>query len=75
LYVIKEYCRTLRLKFTGKDSKNQILIQEKVKRILNSSNTCYHSVQRILSSRLLFKNFACDSVWVRNLVSDIKGGT
>jgi hypothetical protein len=41
-------------------------------------------VQNLLSSRLLSKNikiriqnynFICDSVWVRNLVSDIKGGT
>jgi hypothetical protein len=35
---------------------NQNLIQEEIKRILNSSNACYHSVQNILSYRLLSKN-------------------
>jgi alpha-D-ribose 1-methylphosphonate 5-triphosphate synthase subunit PhnL len=35
---------------------NQNLIQEETKRRLNSSNTCYHSVQNLLSSRLLSKN-------------------
>jgi hypothetical protein len=32
------------------------LIQEEIKRILNSGNACYHSVQNILSSHLLSKN-------------------
>jgi hypothetical protein len=51
---------------------NQNLIQEEIERRLNSSNTCYHSVQNLLSSYLLSKNvkiriyktiiFACDSV-------------
>jgi hypothetical protein len=35
---------------------NQILIQEKIKRRLNSGNACYHSVQNRLSSHLLSKN-------------------
>jgi hypothetical protein len=35
---------------------NQNLIQEKIKRRLNSGNACYHSVQTLLSSRLLSKN-------------------
>jgi hypothetical protein len=35
---------------------NQNLIQEEIKRRLNSGNACYHSVQNLLSSRLLFKN-------------------
>jgi ribosomal protein S2 len=34
---------------------NQNLIQEEIKR-LNSDNACYHSVQNLLSSRLLSKN-------------------
>jgi hypothetical protein len=29
------------------------LIQEEIKRRLNSGNACYHSVQNLLSSRLL----------------------
>jgi hypothetical protein len=33
-----------------------VLIQEEIKRRLNSGNVCYHSVQNILSSRLLSKS-------------------
>jgi hypothetical protein len=36
--------------------KNQYLIQEEVKRRLNSDNACYYSVQNLLSSHLLSKN-------------------
>jgi hypothetical protein len=53
---------------------NQNLIQEQMKRRLNSGNACYHSVQNLLSSHLLLKNlqiriyetiyFACGSDWV-----------
>jgi hypothetical protein len=32
------------------------LIQKEIKRRLKLGNACYHSVQKILSSRLLFKN-------------------
>jgi hypothetical protein len=35
---------------------NQNLIQEEIKRRLNSGNACYHSVQNLLSSRLLSGN-------------------
>jgi hypothetical protein len=35
---------------------NQILIQEEIKRKLNSFNARYHSVQKLLSSRLLSQN-------------------
>jgi hypothetical protein len=35
---------------------NQNLIQEEIKRRLNSGNACYHSVQNLLSSLLLSKN-------------------
>jgi hypothetical protein len=35
---------------------SQNLIQEEIKRRLNSGNACYHSVQNLLSSRLLSKN-------------------
>jgi sorting nexin-29 len=35
---------------------NQNLIQEEIKRRLISGNACYHSVQNLLSSRLLSKN-------------------
>jgi hypothetical protein len=63
---------------------NENLIQEEIKRRLNSGNACSHSVQNLLSSRLLSKNlkiriykttilpvvlYGCET-----LVSDIKGG-
>jgi hypothetical protein len=35
---------------------NQNLIQEEIKRRLNSGNACYHSAQNLLSSCLLLKN-------------------
>jgi hypothetical protein len=41
----------------GNDSiTNQNLFQEEIKRRLNSGNACYHSVQNLLSSRLLSKH-------------------
>jgi hypothetical protein len=43
-------------KYLGTTVTNQNLIQEEVKRRLNSGNTCYHLVQNLLSSRLLSKN-------------------
>jgi hypothetical protein len=35
---------------------NQNYIHEEIKGSLNSGNACYHSVQNLLPSRLLFKN-------------------
>jgi hypothetical protein len=35
---------------------NRNLIQEEIKRRLNSGNACYHSVQNIVPSRLLSNN-------------------
>jgi hypothetical protein len=64
---------------------DQNLIQEEMKRRLNSGNACYHSVQNILSTRLLCRNleiridetiiflgvlYGCET-WSL----DIKGGT
>jgi hypothetical protein len=43
-------------KYLGTTIANQNLIQEEIKRRLNSGNACYHSVQNLLSSRLLSKN-------------------
>jgi hypothetical protein len=42
-------------KYLGTTVTNQNLIQEEIKRRLNSGNACYHSVQNLLSSRLLLK--------------------
>jgi hypothetical protein len=43
------------LKYLGTTVANQNLIQEEIKRKLNSGNASYHSVQNLLSSRLLSK--------------------
>jgi hypothetical protein len=43
-------------KYLGTTVTNQNLIQEEIKRRLNSGNEYYHSVQNLLSSRLLSKN-------------------
>jgi hypothetical protein len=43
-------------KYLGTTVTNQNLFQEEIKRRLNSGNACYHSVLKILSSRLLSKN-------------------
>jgi hypothetical protein len=43
-------------KYLGTTITNQNLIREEIKRGLNSGNACYHSVQNLLSSRLLSKN-------------------
>jgi hypothetical protein len=42
--------------YLGTTVTNQNLIQEEIKRRLNSDNACYHSVQNLLSSHLLSKN-------------------
>jgi hypothetical protein len=41
----------------------QNLIQEQIKRRLNSGNACYHSRQNFLSSRLLSKNIKIKIYW------------
>jgi hypothetical protein len=43
--------------YLGMTVTKQNLIQEEIKRRLNSGNACYHSAQNILSSHLLLKNF------------------
>jgi hypothetical protein len=43
-------------RYFGTTVTNQNLIQDEMKRSLNSGNACYHSVQILLSSRLLSKN-------------------
>jgi hypothetical protein len=44
------------VKYLGTTVTNQNLIQEEIKRKLNSGNACYHSDKSLLSSRLLSKN-------------------
>jgi hypothetical protein len=43
-------------RYLGTRVTNQNLIQEEIKRRMNSGNACYHSVQNCLTSRLLSKN-------------------
>jgi hypothetical protein len=43
-------------KYLGTTVTHQNLIQEEIKRRLSSDNACYHSVQSLLSSRVLSKN-------------------
>jgi hypothetical protein len=43
-------------KYLGTTVTNQSLIQKEIKWRLKSGNACYHSVQNLLSSRLLSKN-------------------
>jgi hypothetical protein len=48
--------RVEELKYLGITLTNQNSVQEEIKSRLNSGNACYHSVQNLLSSRLLSKN-------------------
>jgi hypothetical protein len=43
-------------KYLGTTVTNQNLIGDEIKRRLDSGDTCHHSVQKLLSSRLLSKN-------------------
>jgi hypothetical protein len=43
------------LRYLGTTTTNKNMIQEEIKRRSNSGNACYHSVQNLLSSRLLRK--------------------
>jgi hypothetical protein len=56
LYTEKNCHTTYSFKYFGTTVTNQNLIQEEIKRRLNSGNASYHSVQNLLSSRLLSKH-------------------
>jgi hypothetical protein len=52
----RSFGNVTQFKYLGMTVANQNLIQEEIKKRLNSGNACYHSVQNILSCRLLSKN-------------------
>jgi hypothetical protein len=52
----RSFANVSRFKYLGTIVTHQNLIQEEIKRRFNSGNACYHSVQNLLSSRLLSKN-------------------
>jgi hypothetical protein len=52
----RSYENMSQFKYLGTSVSNQNLIQEEIKRRLNSGNACYHLVQNLLSSRLLLKD-------------------
>jgi hypothetical protein len=45
-----------KFKYLGTLPKDQSCSHEEIKRRLNSGNACYHSVQSLLSSRMLSRN-------------------
>jgi hypothetical protein len=52
----RSFVNVSQFKYLGTTVTDQNMIQEEIKRRLNSGNACYHSVQNLLSSRLLSKN-------------------
>ena len=52
----RSFERVEEFKYLGTSLTNQNSIQEEIKSRLKSGNACYHSVQNLLSSRLLSRN-------------------
>jgi hypothetical protein len=52
----KSFENVSQFRYLGMTVINHNLIQEEIKRRLNSGNACYHSVKNLVSSRLLRKN-------------------
>jgi hypothetical protein len=58
-----------KFKFVGTTLTDQNCIHEKIKSRLNSGNACYHSVQSLLSSRLLSRNVKVKIYKTHNSIS------
>jgi len=56
MIVNSSFERVDEFKYLGTTLTNQYSIQEEIKSRLKSGNACYHSVQNLLSSSLLYKN-------------------
>jgi hypothetical protein len=52
----KPFKTVTQFKYVGTTATVRILIQEEINSILNSGNAFYHSIQILMSSRLLSKN-------------------
>jgi len=48
--------RVEEFRYLGRTLTNQNSIEEEIKSRLRPGNACYHSMQKLLSSRLLYKN-------------------
>jgi hypothetical protein len=54
--VDRSFENVAQFKYLGTTVTKQNLIQEEIKRRLNSDNACYHSIQKLLSSPLLSRS-------------------
>jgi hypothetical protein len=61
----RSFENVVQFRYLGTRVTDQNLIQKEIKRRLNSGNACYHSVQNLLSSHLLYKNMKHPLTWAR----------
>jgi hypothetical protein len=54
--MLMAFQRVAKFKYLGVALKDQNCVHEEIRSRLNSENACYHAVQNLLSSRLLYRN-------------------